>query len=532
MTAAALAHALPRGCTITLVESEEIGTVGVGEATIPPIRLFNDTLGIDEGEFLRATKGSFKLGIEFVDWGRLGQRYFHPFGTYGKPFDMLSVHQHWLAARAAGCTVPLDDLAMAWGAARRGGFAPPHADPRSIGSTFDYAYHFDAGLYAAFLRRYAQARGVVRVEGKVADVTLDGARGDVASVTLGDGRVLAADLFIDCSGFRGLLIEGALATGYQDWTHWLPCDRAVAVPCERVEKTTPYTRSTARSAGWQWRIPLQHRTGNGYVYCSAHISDDEAAATLLGNLDGAALGDPRALRFTTGRRRLFWNRNVIAIGLSSGFMEPLESTSIHLIQAGIAKLLALFPTRDGAAAVRDEYNRIAITEFERIRDFIILHYKLMERDDSALWRYCAAMDVPDSLQARIDHFARDGRLITRDMDLFGATSWTAVHVGQGNRPQGCDPMLAYMADPAASRVYVEKLAGAIAQAAATMPGHDEHLARLVGGVEFHPVVGRAIAYENMPCLIVMLNSFSCAGLRLSIHSSSRTAAFGARWILK
>lgn len=479
MTAAALAHALPRGCTITLVESEEIGTVGVGEATIPPIRLFNDTLGIVEADFLRETKGSFKLGIEFVDWGRLGTRYFHPFGTYGKPFDMLAVHQHWLAARAAGCTVPLDDLSMAWGAASRGGFAHPQGDPRSIGSTFDYAYHFDAGLYAAFLRRYAQARGVIRVEGKVADVTLAGDTGHIASVTLADGQVLGADLFIDCSGFRGLLIEGALATGYEEWTHWLPCDRAVAVPCARAERTTPYTRSTARAAGWQWRIPLQHRTGNGMVYCSAHLSDDEAASALLGALDGAALGDPRPLRFTTGRRRAFWRRNVVAIGLASGFMEPLESTSIHLIQAGIAKLLALFPTRDFDPALIAEYNRIAITEFERIRDFIILHYKLTERDDSPLWRHCRAMDIPDSLKERIDRFRRDGRLLTRDMDLFGATSWTAVHIGQFNLPQGTDPLIAFQADPQASRAWVERLADAIGRAAATMPAHDAAIARLI-----------------------------------------------------
>ncbi|MGB3931669.1 MAG: tryptophan halogenase family protein [Sphingobium sp.] len=478
-TAAALAHALPRGCAITLIESEEIGTVGVGEATIPPIRLFNETLGIDEADFLRATKGSFKLGIEFVGWGDLGHRYFHPFGTYGKPFDMLPVHQHWLAARAAGSNVPLDDLSMAWGAAKRGGFAPPQADPRSIGSTFDYAYHFDAGLYAAYLRRYAETRGVARVEGKVSDVARDGESGDVASVMLADGRRVEADLFIDCSGFRGLLIEGALTTGYQDWTHWLPCDRAVAAPCARIAATTPYTRSTAREAGWQWRIPLQHRTGNGYVYCSRFLSDDEAAATLMANLDGEALADPRQLRFVTGRRNLFWNRNVIAIGLSSGFMEPLESTSIHLIQAGIAKLLALFPTRSLDPLVRDEYNRIAIGEFERIRDFIILHYKLTRRQDSELWRYCAAMPIPDSLAERIAHFRRDGRLVTRDLDLFGAASWTAVHIGQFNLPQGRDPLADYLANPDVSRAFVDKLAAAIARAAETMPPHDAHLARLL-----------------------------------------------------
>ncbi|MGN7161543.1 tryptophan halogenase family protein [Sphingomonas sp. SAFR-052] len=475
MSAAALAHALGRRCAITLVESDEIGTVGVGEATIPPIKLFNDTLGIDEAEFLRETKGSFKLGIEFVDWARQGHRYFHPFGTFGKPFDLVAVHQHWLAARAAGSPVPLDDLSMAWGAAKHGRFARPLADPRNVASTFDYAYHFDAGLYAAFLRRYADARGVVRVEGKVADAALDGESGDVASVTLHDGRTLAADLFIDCSGFRGLLIEGALATGYDDWTHWLPCDRAVAVPCVTGgDGLTPYTRSTARAAGWQWRIPLQHRTGNGYVYCSRHLSDDEAAATLLGHLDGPALADPRFLRFTTGRRRRFWNRNVVAIGLSSGFMEPLESTSIHLIQTGIAKLLAYFPTRDFDPLLIDEYNRVAITEYERIRDFLILHYKLTTRDDAPLWRDCAAMAVPGTVALKIAHFRHGGRLVARDMDLFGPPSWLAVHIGQLNDPVALDPLL----DTTNSASFVDRLAGAIDGMARSMPTHAAFLQQI------------------------------------------------------
>lgn len=478
MTAAALAHALPRGCTIRLVESEEIGTVGVGEATIPPIRLFNETLGIDEADFVRATKGGFKLGIEFVNWGREGHRYFHPFGTHGKPFDMLAVHQHWLAARAAGSPIPLDDLCMAWGAASRHRFARPLADPRHVGSTFDYAYHFDAGLYAAYLRRYAEARRVERIEGKVVDVALAGESGHVTSVTLGDGRVLEADLFIDCSGFRGLLIEGALETGYDEWTHWLPCDRAVAVPSAPSGPFTPYTRSTARGAGWQWRIPLQHRVGNGYVYCSRHISDDEAAATVLANLDGAPLADPRVLRFVTGRRRQFWNRNVIAIGLAGGFMEPLESTSIHLIQAGIAKLLAFFPTRDFDPIVTEEYNRVAITEFERIRDFLILHYKLTERDDTPLWKDCRAMAIPDTLAHKIDHFRRNGRLIARDMDLFGPSSWLAVHIGQFNTPEGSDPLLGYIADAAQSRAYIERLAAVIVRTAEAMPGHAETVSQI------------------------------------------------------
>lgn len=473
MTAAALANTLQGTCTITLIESEEIGTVGVGEATIPPIRLFNQTLGIDENDFIQATKGSFKLGIQFVDWAKLGHRYFHPFGSYGRNFDIVPVHQHWLQARAQGDAGSLDDLCMAWAAAGKGRFAPPSQDPRNVRSTYEYAYHFDAGLYAAYLRAYSEKRGVVRLEGKVADVRLNGSTGHVDAVVMSDGRTAAADLFVDCSGFRGLLIEGALQTGYETWTHWLPCDRAVAMPCASTPDFTPYTRSTARAAGWQWRIPLQHRTGNGYVYCSAYISDDAAAATLSSNLDGQALGDPRPLRFTTGRRKLFWNKNVIAIGLSSGFMEPLESTSIHLIQAGISKLLALFPERDFDPLLVDEYNRIAINEYERIRDFLILHYKLTTRDDSELWRYCAAMDIPDTLQWKIDHFRSYGRLLARDMDLFGAPSWLAVHIGQLNWPARIDPLLGLRQTDGAA--WLGKLRQAMAAEASQMPTHQAYI---------------------------------------------------------
>ncbi len=474
MTAAALARALKQGCTVTLVESEEIGTVGVGEATIPPIKTFNETLDIDERDFVKATQGSFKLGIEFVDWARLGQRYFHPFGPHGRQFDMVGLHQYWLRARAEGDLSHLDDHSMAWAMAKAGRFAGPSNDQSNVMSTFDYAYHFDAGLYARFLRRYAEDKGVIRIEGKVADVTLQGETGFVESVTMIDGRVLTADLFIDCSGFRGLLIEGALAAGYEDWSHWLPCDRAMAMPCASNGSLTPFTRSTARAAGWQWRIPLQHRTGNGYVYCSSFISDDDAARTLAESVDGAALGDPRPLRFTTGRRKRFWSRNVVAIGLSSGFMEPLESTSIHLIQAGISKLLALFPDRDFDPIVSDEYNRIADAEFERIRDFLILHYKLTTRTDSELWRYCAAMPVPDTLALKIEHFRRYGRLIARDMDLFAPPSWLAVHIGQFNFPQATDPLADYRGIDA--REWLGKLRAAMAAEAGRLPTHEQFIA--------------------------------------------------------
>ena len=471
MTAAALSRTLQQGCGITLIESQEIGTVGVGEATIPTIRLFNQMLGLDENEFVRATQGSFKLGIQFVDWAQPGHRYFHPFGSHGRPFDTVSVHQHWLAARTT-TDISLDDLSMAWAAADRNRFAPPLTDPRSVLSTHDYAYHFDAGLYAAHLRRYSEARGVVRHEGKVATVRQNAENGFIESVTLQDGRVFAADLFIDCSGFRGLLIEGTLATGYEDWTHWLPCDRALAVPCARASAFTPYTRSTARAAGWQWRIPLQHRTGNGYVYSSAHLSDDEAAATLLANLDGTALGDPRPLRFVTGRRKKSWNKNVIAVGLSSGFMEPLESTSLHLIQANISKIIAFFPDRDFDPAGVAEFNRVAAHETERIRDFLILHYHQTARSEP-LWRRCANMNIPDTLRAKIDHFRHCGRLLAPDMELFGPASWTAVHIGQLNIPERPDPLLEFRSIDGAQ--YLLKLRAALRAAADGLPTHQAYI---------------------------------------------------------
>ena len=478
MTAAMLSATLKQDCAITLIESEEIGTIGVGEATIPPIRIFNDTLGIDEREFMKRTKGSFKLGIEFVGWGAEDSRYFHPFGTHGRNFDTVALHHHWLRAREMGETSPLDEHAMAWHIARAGKFSHPSPDQRSVMSTFDYAYHFDAGLYARFLRDYAEARGVTRIEGKIGDVVLDGESGHVASVTMEDGRSVEADLFIDCSGFRGLLIEGALKTGYEDWSHWLPCDRAVAMPCAHPAgdaNPTPYTRSTAREAGWQWRIPLQHRIGNGYVFCSDFMDEGRAAELLTQRIDGEALADPRVVRFKAGRRRMHWNKNVIAVGLSSGFLEPLESTSIHLLQANISKILALFPDRGFDPATRDEFNRIAHGEMERIRDFIILHYKLTQRQDSDLWRYVSAMDIPDTLALKIEHFRRHGRLLSRDLDLFAPDSWLAVHIGQNNHPEGLDPVLAYRGVDA--RDYLGQLRAAMAAEAARLPAHGAVLAQ-------------------------------------------------------
>ena len=476
MTAAALAQAVGPSCAITLIESEAIGTVGVGEATIPPIRHFNQRLGIDEATFVRETQGSYKLGIEFVDWGRKGHSYFHPFGQYGAEFDSVPFYHHWMREALEGrIDGPIDEFSMCWAMAKAGKFTHPATDRRMIQSTFDYAYHFDAGLYAAFLRRYAESRGVTRIEGRVVDVSLRGEDGFIDAVTLDSGTRIEGEFFIDCSGFRGLLIEEALEAGYDNWQHWLPCDRAVAVPCERGE-FTPYTRSTAREAGWQWRIPLQHRTGNGYVHCSAFISEDEAGDTLLANLDGKALADPRPLRFVTGKRRKFWDRNCVAIGLSAGFMEPLESTSLHLIQYGILRLIALLPDSAMSPLLSREYNAQTSQEYERIRDFLILHYKASERGDSELWRYTAAMPIPDSLQYKIDHFRSHGMLVSDERELFANPSWIAVYLGQGIMPNRA-PALASMRDgvPVAERL--SQIRAAMAEAVAAMPSHGEFIAR-------------------------------------------------------
>ncbi len=476
MTAAALSQAVGRSCAITLVESEAIGTVGVGEATIPPIRHFNQRLGIDEATFVRETQGSFKLGIEFVDWGKLGHSYFHPFGQYGAEFDSVPFYHHWMREWLEGrIEGPIDDFSMCWAMAKAGKFAHPSPDRRLIQSTFDYAYHFDAGLYAAYLRRFAEARGVTRLEGKVVDVSLRGEDGFIEAVTLDSGARIEGEFFIDCSGFRGLLIEEALHAGYDNWQHWLPCDRAVAVPCERGE-FTPYTRSTAREAGWQWRIPLQHRTGNGYVHCSQFISEDEAAEVLLANLDGKALADPRPLRFVTGKRKAFWDRNCVAIGLSAGFMEPLESTSLHLIQYGILRLLALLPDNTMSQLLAREYNAQTSKEYELIRDFLILHYKACQRDDSELWRYCAAMPIPDSLQYKIDHFRSHGMLVADGQELFANPSWIAVYLGQGIVPQRAPALASMRPDvPVAERL--RQVRHAMDEATATMPLHGEFIAR-------------------------------------------------------
>jgi tryptophan halogenase len=478
MTAAALARTFGRRLSITLLESDEIGTVGVGEATIPTIHWFNELIGLDEAAFLRATGATFKLGIEFVDWARPGQHYFHPFGQYGIPLPGVAFHHRWLKARAEGLDLPLSAFSLANRLALEGRFAKPVNDARSILSTLGYAYHFDASLYGQHLRGLAEANGVTRIEGKLERVERHPETGFVTALGTSRGDRLEGELFIDCSGFRALLIEEVMRAGYDDWSHWLPCDRAVAVPCARVAATTPYTRATARPAGWQWRIPLQHRTGNGYVYGSRLVSDDEAAATLLANLDGEALAEPRFLRFTAGRRRRAWIGNVVAIGLSSAFLEPLESTSIHLIQSGIAKLLTLFPDRNCDPALARRFDVLFAADMDNIRDFLILHYHAQDRQDP-IWEQCRHMELPETLVEREAHYRRSGRVMVGSDELFREASWLAVLNGQGVVARDYNP-LADTLDPATNRAQLEQVADLIARAAETLPLHDAALAEIQG----------------------------------------------------
>jgi len=445
MTAAALAKVLGRDyAEITLVESDAIGTVGVGEATIPQIGTYNRMLGIDEDEFVRKTKGSFKLGIEFVDWSRPGSRYIHPFGHFGINMEGLSFHAFWQRLHQLGLDDQLAAYSLNATASKANKFMRPINAGHSPLSEIAYAFHFDAGLYALYLRGLAEQRGVVRREGRITEVHQRAADGFIESVQLEDGSRIEGELFVDCSGFRGLLIAQTLGVDFVDWSHWLPCNRAMVVPCASVPEITPYTRSTARAAGWQWRIPLQHRIGNGYVYCSDYISDDEAAATLLGNLDGEPLAEPRQVRFVTGHRRKYWDKNVVAIGLSSGFMEPLESTSIWMIQSGVSRLLSNFPDRSFAQVDIDRYNRVLIQETEFIRDFLILHYKATERNDSPFWDYCRTMSIPERLQEKIGVYANTGRTFREGEELFNDTSWFAVLNGQYGKPRTYDPVAEMM----------------------------------------------------------------------------------------
>jgi tryptophan halogenase len=465
------------GITVTLIESAEIGTVGVGEATVPHIRHFNATLGIDEVDFMRATRATFKLGIEFRNWGRRGDSYIHPFGVFGEDIAGVPFHHQWVKAAQSGEASPIDAYSLPVALARADRFARPAADPNSLLSTYSYAYQFDAGLYAAFLRKYAEARGIRRIEGRVSSVDQHPQSGFVTSVKLDSGEVVAADLFVDCSGFRGLLIEQTLASGYDDWSHWLPCDRAVAMPCASKGALSPYTRATAHDAGWMWRIPLQHRTGNGHVYCSAYTTDEIAHDALVSQLDHPPMATPNFLRFKTGKRRKQWDKNVVAIGLAAGFLEPLESTSIHLIQLGIGRLLDLLPDKNVDPHRAVEYNRLMDLEYERVRDFLILHYNATERDDTPFWNYLRTMAIPDSLAEKMELFRARGVVVNYRDGMFLDASWLAVYLGQRVLPARSDPRVEQLSD-ASRHEQLRRVEANIAFAARSMPMQADFLRQI------------------------------------------------------
>lgn len=447
MTAAALSRLLNhRDVEFKLIESETIGTVGVGEATIPHILYFNQLLGLKEDDFVRKTNATFKLGIEFNNWGHIGERYFHSFGRYGVNMDGLRFHHFWMRHARSGHGASIDEYNLQVKAAYESRFQRPIKLRNSPLSSISYAFQFDATLYAKFMREFAEQRGVKRIEGKVIDVELNAETGHVSSVQLESGAKHEAELFIDCSGFRGLLIEQALKTGYNDWSDVLPCNRAVAQASERVSDPHPFTQATAQKAGWQWRIPLQSRTGNGHVYSAEHMSDDEALSILHDGMDAPPIGEPKFLRFKTGIRRKTWNKNVVAIGLSAGFMEPLESTSIHLIQTAIARLMTNFPDGGFSQANIDYFNERTRLEYEQVRDFLVLHYCVTRRDDTPFWDYCRTMKIPDTLQQRIDLYNETARVYRHDNEIFGELSWFAVMHGQGLTPKSYHPLADVMSD--------------------------------------------------------------------------------------
>jgi len=477
MTAAALAKLLSQVCNVHLVESEEIGIVGVGEATLPHIRSFNERLGIDEAEFMARTCATFKLGIQFENWARIGDRYIHPFGVFGRGQGDLGFHQYWLRMLHEGHAAGhLDDYSIACTMARSGRFALPSEDPRKIGSTFNYAYQFDATLFAPFLRSIAEQLGARRTEGRIVDVELDESNGNVRAVVLASGDRIAGDLFIDCSGFVSLLVGKTLAEPFQDWSQWLPCDRAVAMPCKTETAVTPYTSAIAMDAGWRWRIPLQHRTGNGYVHSSAFIDEQDAMDALVSAVEGNRLAEPRILRFKAGRLERSWVKNCVAIGLSGGFLEPLESTSIYLIQAAITALVELFPEKEIAPFDRDEFNRIVDLEYDRVRDFLILHYHATERSDTPFWDYVRTMEIPDSLSEKLDLFRRRGRVVKYREGAFLEPSWIAVYLGQRILPEGHDLRADLpRADSLASGM--EELRTEIQKTVQAMPDHLQMIAQ-------------------------------------------------------
>lgn len=477
LSAALLKKVLGSAIELELVESEAIGIVGVGEATIPPIRLVNQVLGIKEADFLRETKATIKLAIRFENWKTPGEHYYHTFGAPGRSMAFCHFHHFWLRAKQLGDPRSLWEFDLNYLTALAGKFAPIQAKDPVL--ELPYAYHFDAGLYALYLRKLSEQMGVVRTEGKVTQV-MQQPSGDVKSLVLDDGREIHGDLFIDCSGFAQLLIQNTLGVGYDDWSHLLPCDRAIAVPSERLEQTLPFTRSIAHSAGWQWRIPLQHRNGNGLVYCSRYYSEQQAMDLLLANLDSKALAEPRVIKFRTGRTRQQWQRNVVAIGLASGFLEPLESTSIHLIQSGIVRLLQLFPHQGIQASKVAEYNKQSELEFTQIRDFLVLHYHVNQRQDSQFWRDMQQLAIPDSLRHKMAIFADDGSLFREQNDLFLESSWLQVMLGQGIEPKDYHP-LANNYSPQQLKDLLDSLQAIKQEPLAKFPSHDAFLQRVLQG---------------------------------------------------
>lgn len=468
MAAAALSKLLGKTLDITLIESDEIGTVGVGEATIPTLITLHELLQIKEQDFVSAVQGTFKLGISFENWRDVGEDYIHSFGYTGKDCWAAGFQHFWLKGQKMGISEEYGEYCTEWAAAKDNRFAVlPN-------SALNYAYHFDASLYAKFLRSIAEENGAVRQEGKIKSVEQHPETGFITGVTLDSGQLIEGDFFVDCTGFRGLLIEQTLHTGYDDWSHWLPADSAVAVQTESVAPPIPYTRSIAHEAGWQWRIPLQHRVGNGMVFCSKFWSDDEATSKLLGNVEGPTVTDPRVIKFTTGSRRKHWNKNVVAMGLASGFMEPLESTSIHLAQRAIIRLMQMFPYDGVRQPDVEEFNNQMKFEIENVRDFIVLHYHVTNRRDTAFWRHCSSMPIPDSLQHRIELFKQAGRVFKVPTELFGENSWTQVMLGQGLMPEQYHPIVNMMSDDEL-KVFLSGIHGSVGNLVRQLPSHQRFI---------------------------------------------------------
>lgn len=470
IAAVALSRQLGDMLDIVLVESDAIGTVGVGEATIPPMRVFHKLLGIDEQEFMRATSATFKLAISFESWKREGEDYIHSFGKTGKETWLGEFHHFWLRAKEAGFGGDFGDYCFELKAAKEGKFA------NSADSDINYAYHLDATRYAQFLRGLSEKAGARRIEGKIDQVIQNDSTGFIEALKLESGEVVEGDLFIDCTGFRGLLIEQTLKTGYEDWSHWLPCDSALAVQTEPTGPVMPYTRSIAHQSGWRWRIPLQHRMGNGLVYCSRYMSDDEARAALLDSVEGKTLTEPRLIKYRTGRRLKVWNKNCVALGLASGFVEPLESTSIHLIMIGVTRLMQLFPFDGVQESIVDRYNEVSKEELEKIRDFIVLHYHVTQRDDSEFWRFCRDMEIPASLQKRLNLFKEGAQAYQADTELFRVDSWTQVMLGQGLIPDHYHHVARKMKDDELSK-FLDSFRKSIAKSVDKMPTHGEFIER-------------------------------------------------------